>query len=38
MDYIAKLSTEFNIKPEYAGNIINLLNEGNTIPFMARYR
>ena len=38
MDYIAKLSTEFNIKPEYAGNIINLLNEGNTIPFIARYR
>ncbi len=38
MDYIAKLSTEFNIKPEYAGNIISLLEEGNTIPFIARYR
>ncbi len=38
MDYIAKLSTEFNIKPEYAGNIISLLDEGNTIPFIARYR
>ncbi|MDO5123407.1 MAG: Tex family protein [Eubacteriales bacterium] len=38
MDYIAKLSTEFNIRPEYAGNIIGLLEEGNTIPFIARYR
>ena len=38
MDFIQKLSTEFNIKPEYAGNIINLLDEGNTIPFIARYR
>ncbi len=38
MDYIAKLSTEFSIKPEFAGNIISLLNEGNTIPFIARYR
>ncbi len=38
MDFIQKLSQEFNIKPEYAGNIINLLDEGNTIPFIARYR
>ncbi len=38
MDFIAKLSQEFNIRPEYAGNIINLLDEGNTIPFIARYR
>ena len=38
MDFIAKLSAEFNIKPEYAGNIISLLDEGNTIPFIARYR
>ena len=38
MDFIAKLSQEFSIKPEYAGNIINLLDEGNTIPFIARYR
>ena len=38
MDFIAKLSTEFSIKPEYAGNIISLLDEGNTIPFIARYR
>ena len=38
MDFIAKLSNEFSIKPEYAGNIISLLDEGNTIPFIARYR
>ena len=38
MDFAAKLSQEFNIKPEYAGNIIALLDEGNTIPFIARYR
>ncbi|MGN0453445.1 MAG: Tex family protein [Ruminococcus sp.] len=38
MDYIARLSQEFSVKPEYAGNIISLLDEGNTIPFIARYR
>ncbi len=38
MDFIARLSQEFNIKPEYAGNLITLLDEGNTIPFIARYR
>ncbi len=38
MDFVAKLSQEFNIKPEFAGNIIALLDEGNTIPFIARYR
>ncbi len=38
MDYAAQLSDEFKIKNEYAQNIINLLDEGNTIPFIARYR
>ncbi|MBQ8133066.1 MAG: RNA-binding transcriptional accessory protein [Clostridia bacterium] len=38
MNYAAKLSEEFKIKEEYAQNIINLLDEGNTIPFIARYR
>ena len=38
MDFVAKLSEQFSIKPEYAGNIISLLDEGNTIPFIARYR
>lgn len=38
MDYAKQLSEQFNIKTEYAQNIINLLDEGNTIPFIARYR
>ena len=38
MDYIKKLSEEFKIQPQYAENVINLLDEGNTIPFIARYR
>ena len=38
MDFTQRLSQEFNIKPEYAGNLITLLDEGNTIPFIARYR
>ena len=38
MNYATKLSEEFHIKEEYAQNIINLLDEGNTIPFIARYR
>ena len=33
-----QLTTEFNLKPEYTENIIALLDEGNTIPFIARYR
>ncbi len=32
------LRQEFNIKQEFVDNIIELLNEGNTIPFIARYR
>ena len=32
------LSEQFQIKEEYANNIITLLDEGNTIPFIARYR
>ena len=38
MNYSQVLSKEFSIKEEYANNIINLLDEGNTIPFIARYR
>ncbi len=35
---IKQLSEEFKIKIEYIQNIVNLLDEGNTIPFIARYR
>lgn len=38
MDYIKNLSEEFKIQPQYAENVIKLLDEGNTIPFIARYR
>ncbi len=38
MEYAKRLSEEFGIKEEYAGNIISLLDDGNTIPFIARYR
>ena len=37
-DYIQELSRHFEIKEEYAKNVIELLDEGNTIPFIARYR
>ena len=32
------LSTELNQKQEYVENVIALLDEGNTVPFIARYR
>ena len=38
MDYSKVLSQQFQIKEEYANNIISLLDDGNTIPFIARYR
>ena len=38
MDYSITLAQLFNIKEEYARNIITLLDDGNTIPFIARYR
>lgn len=38
MNLISVLSNEFDIRPEYTRNIIALIDEGNTIPFIARYR
>lgn len=38
MNLTQKLATEFNLSPTYANNIVNLIDEGNTIPFIARYR
>lgn len=38
MEYSKILSQQFQIKEEYAKNIISLLDDGNTIPFIARYR
>lgn len=38
MDYSAKLGKEFGIREDWARNIITLIDDGNTIPFIARYR
>ena len=38
MDYSVKLSKEFSIRADHSANIISLIDEGNTIPFIARYR
>ena len=38
MELQQQLAYEFNLKESYAENIINLIDEGNTIPFIARYR
>lgn len=37
-EYEKKLADEFSLLPKYVKNIINLIDEGNTIPFIARYR
>ena len=33
-----RLSSEFGLRQDYTKNIIELIDEGNTIPFIARYR
>ncbi len=38
MDFAKKLGEEFKIRIDHANNIIKLIEEGNTIPFIARYR
>ncbi len=38
MDILRQITEEFKLRDEHAQNIIQLLDEGNTIPFIARYR
>lgn len=38
MDILEKLTGEFHIKAEQTKNVVELIDEGNTIPFIARYR
>ena len=38
MEVTQKITAEFSLRPDYAKNIIALIDEGNTIPFIARYR
>lgn len=38
MDVIAKLAKELSVKPWQVENTVKLIDDGNTIPFIARYR
>lgn len=38
MDIIKKIAGELNLKPNQVANTIKLLDDGNTVPFIARYR
>ncbi len=38
MDILKKLQEEFNLKPFQVQNTVELIDAGNTIPFIARYR
>ena len=35
---IQRLAQEFSVQAKHVENVINLLGEGNTVPFIARYR
>ena len=38
MEIKKQLAEEFGIKEEYTSNIVDLLDQGDTVPFIARYR
>ncbi len=38
MDILQTLTNEFHLKSQHVENVIGLLDDGNTIPFIARYR
>ena len=38
MDILQTITQEFNLTQTHANNIVSLIDEGNTIPFIARYR
>ena len=38
MDIIKKIAEELQIRPDQVQAVVNLIDEGNTIPFIARYR
>ena len=38
MNIIAQLSKEFNLNEERVEKTVALIDDGNTIPFIARYR
>ena len=38
MDFVNRLATEFRLRPQQVQAAVELLDAGNTIPFIARYR
>ena len=38
MDILQTITQEFDLHPTHVANIVALIDEGNTIPFIARYR
>ncbi|MEM8529377.1 MAG: Tex family protein [Chloroflexota bacterium] len=38
MSYAQRIAAQFNIQPEKVASTITLLDDGNTLPFIARYR
>jgi uncharacterized protein len=38
MDIIKKLAEELTLKEEHIAKAVEMLDEGNTVPFIARYR
>ena len=38
MDIIKKLAEEFKLKEEQVARTVALIDDGNTIPFISRYR
>ena len=38
MDILKQIETEFSLKPWQVENTVKLIDDGNTIPFIARYR
>ena len=38
MDILKLIAEEFSLSQTHAENIISLIDDGNTIPFIARYR
>lgn len=38
MEIISRLAQEFDVDPAIAQRVVTLLDEGNTVPFIARYR
>ncbi len=38
MEILERITEEFKLRPQHAQNVVELLDAGNTIPFIARYR